>query len=310
MAPPAAAIAALAPGPVPPPVAGAPNGRPVLVALAVPVGNPVGKALEVPVGLAVAVALLVPVGSPVGKPLCVPLGVGEAEHEGEAEAVTEARGEALTEGEDEAEADVLAVAEADGEALAVGAQLVVGDGLHEGLGLAVIDAEALTEAEGEDEALAELLGEADAVAQLAAAAVPPSGPVNATNATEPSRAATPAARPTSPARCSFSQLICRDRRKIVTVPRVVRLVHPGSQVPSHYINAQYPKTPVTATISVIPGEHSTTNSGSIRLQADRPVKRGSPDARLALPPEAPRRRWSPPRAVARGGPPGGGMTGG
>jgi hypothetical protein len=72
---------------------------------------------------------------------------------------------------------------------------------------------------------------------VSAAATPPNGPVNATNATEASRVAAPVARPTSPALCSFSQLICRDRRKIVTIPWVVRLVHPGSQVPSHYINA-------------------------------------------------------------------------
>jgi hypothetical protein len=66
-----------------------------------------------------------------------------------------------------------------------------------------------------------------------ATATPLNGPVKATRPTETSRVTVPAARPTSPARCSFSHLVCRDRRKIVTIPRVVRsdLVHPGSQVP-------------------------------------------------------------------------------
>jgi hypothetical protein len=154
-----------------------------------------------------------------------------------AEAVTDALGDALTEGEEEPDGDVLGVAEAvaDGEALVVGAQLVVGEGLQEGLGLAdaVVVAEALTDGEGEVEALAEVLGVAVAVGEqldVAATAVPPNGPVSAASATEASRTAAPDARPASPILCSFSQL-GRVGRKIVTVPRVVQLLHPGSQVP-------------------------------------------------------------------------------
>jgi hypothetical protein len=96
------------------------------------------------------------------------------------------------------------------------------------------------------------------VAQLdvsAAAATPPNGPVNTTTANEAIRTAAPVARPTSPARCSFSQLICRDRRKTVTNPSVVRLVIKVVRFRGNYINAQHPKWPVTPTITMIPGEH-------------------------------------------------------
>jgi hypothetical protein len=55
-----------------------------------------------------------------------------------------------------------------------------------------------------------------------ATATPPNGPVNASNATETSRVAAPVARPTCPTLCSFSQPLCRDPRKIVTIPWVVR----------------------------------------------------------------------------------------
>jgi hypothetical protein len=73
--------------------------------------------------------------------------------------------------------------------------------------------------------------EAGAQLDVSATATPPNGPVNATSATEATRAAAPVARPTSPILCSFRQLICRDRRKIVTIPWLVRLVHTGSQGP-------------------------------------------------------------------------------
>jgi hypothetical protein len=53
---------------------------------------------------------------------------------------------------------------------------------------------------------------------VTALATPPNGPVNATTATETSNVANPVARPTSPTRCSFSQTLCRDLRKIVTIP--------------------------------------------------------------------------------------------
>jgi hypothetical protein len=71
-----------------------------------------------------------------------------------------------------------------------------------------------------------LVGVAVVVAQLdvLAPATPPSGPVKAANATPASRTTIPAPRPTSPTLCSFSQLLCRDRRKIVTISWVVRLV--------------------------------------------------------------------------------------
>jgi hypothetical protein len=58
-APPAATAAPLTPGPVPPPVAGAPAGRPVLVLPVEPaVGAGVAVEVEVPL-VAVPVALLV-----------------------------------------------------------------------------------------------------------------------------------------------------------------------------------------------------------------------------------------------------------
>jgi len=53
---------------------------------------------------------------------------------------------------------------------------------------------------------------------VSATAAPANGAVNAANASETSSVAAPIARPASPTRCSFSQLICRDRRKIVPVP--------------------------------------------------------------------------------------------
>ena len=64
---PAADASPLAPGPVPPPVAGVPAGKPVLVAPEVPVAAPVGKGLAVPAGLPVPVA--VPVGALVAEPV-------------------------------------------------------------------------------------------------------------------------------------------------------------------------------------------------------------------------------------------------
>src|SRR6185437_9689729 len=109
--------------------------------------------------------------------------------------------------------EVLGLALADG--LELGTQLVVGVGLQ--LEDALAEAVALALAL----ALADALGLADALelgAQLAesATATPPSGPVSTTTATEISRTAAPATRPTSPALCSFPQLTCRGRRKIVT----------------------------------------------------------------------------------------------
>lgn len=182
-APPAAAAVPLAPGPVPPPVAGAPAGR---------VELPVGK------GLAVPLAVPVPVANPVGKLVCVPLTVGEAEHEGDAVAVPVD------------DAVVVAVA------VWVGVQLVVGVEVQEGVAVAVAVAVAVW-------VWAQL--------DMVATAAPADGPVNAIKGIETSRVAAPVARPTSPTRCSFSQLLCRERRTIVTIPWVVRQGHQGSQVP-------------------------------------------------------------------------------
>ncbi|MGH3270168.1 MAG: hypothetical protein ACRDN1_14110 [Trebonia sp.] len=213
MTPPAAATIPLTPGPVPPPVAGAPTGWPVLVAAGVPVETPVGTALAVPVGLLVALAM------PVGKLVCEP--VGEGEHEAEAVALADGDGVAVP--------VVLGVADAvlEGEALVVGVQLVAGDGLQLGLGLAVLLAD------DDGVAVAVVLGVAEAVAVLAGAqldvsatATPPNGPVNAASASETNRVTVPVARPTSPALCSFSQPLCRDRRKIVTIPWVGQLSTP------------------------------------------------------------------------------------
>jgi hypothetical protein len=185
-APPAAAITPSTPDPVPPPVAGALTGRPVLVSV---VGEGVSVAVEVSVAVAVAVA--VPVAVEVLVPVPVAVAVAVAVH------VEEGVGLAL------GEADVLAL----GEALAV----VQGVGVQLGVGLG----EAL--ALGEADVL--VLGEALVVVQLVvvAPATPPNGPVNVAKAIEINRATVPAARPTSPTLCSFSQLLCRDRRKIVTI---------------------------------------------------------------------------------------------
>jgi hypothetical protein len=97
-------------------------------------------------------------------------------------------------------------------------------GLGDVLGLA--DALEVGDALGLGDAL-----EVGAQLDVSAAATPPNGPVKTTTATEISRTAAPAARPASPARCSFSQLIRRDRRKIVTTPWLVKLVRLGSQPP-------------------------------------------------------------------------------
>jgi hypothetical protein len=230
MPPPTAATVPLAPGPVPPPVAGAPFGRPVLVAPEVPVAAPVGKGLDVPFGLAVPVGLPVPVANPVGKLVCEPLGLGEAEHVEEGVALGLGEADVLGLG------DVLAL----GDALGLGDALVLevqaGVGLQLGLGLGEVDVLAETLGLGDALGLGDMLVWGDALEvgvqpDVSAAATPPNGPVNATNATETSRVAVPVARPTSPTLCSFSQLICRDRRKIVTISWIVRLVHQGSQVP-------------------------------------------------------------------------------
>jgi hypothetical protein len=166
------------------------------------------------------------------------VGVPVAEHEGEAIAVAVA----LLDGEGVADALAVAVAVLEGEALVVGVQLVVGEGVQEGLGLAVVvavlEGDALAEAEAEGVAVAVVLGVAVDVALwvgpqlvVVAAATPPHDPANAANAADTIRVASPVARAICPAHCSFSQLRCRDRRKIVTIPWIVRLVHPGSQVP-------------------------------------------------------------------------------
>jgi len=100
-------------------------------------------------------------------------------------------------------AELVAVGEAEHDAVAMGVAVavVVGDGV----------------------AVAAVVGVAVAVAvgahvDVTALATPPNGPVNATTATETSNVANPVARPTSPTRCSFSQTLCRDPRKIVTIP--------------------------------------------------------------------------------------------
>ncbi len=157
-----------------------------------------------------------------------------------AEADVLALGDALALGETLALGDVLAL----GDMLELGVQLVAGVGLQLGFGLADVDVLALADALGLADAL--VLGETLALGDVLvcgdalevgvqpdvpARATPPNGPVNTANAIEASRVAIPVARPTSPVHCSFCQLVCRDRRKIVTIPWVVRLVHPGSQVP-------------------------------------------------------------------------------
>jgi hypothetical protein len=57
-----------------------------------------------------------------------------------------------------------------------------------------------------------------------ATAAPTSGAVSAANASEANWVAAPIARLASPTRCNFSQLTCRDRRKVVPVPLVVSQV--------------------------------------------------------------------------------------
>jgi hypothetical protein len=214
---------------VPPPVDGAPTGRPVDPEVPTPLG----------VGLAVEVGLPVPDAVDEAEADDEPLGVEVAEHEAVgiaealalADALAEAEDEAEDEDEDEADADELGVAEA--EALLVGVQLVVGDGVQDGEGLGELDADALADAEAEADADELGVAEADAVAQLdvAAAATPPHDPANAAIAAETSRVVVPSARPICPAHCSFSQPLCRDRRKIVTFSWVVRFTDQGSQVP-------------------------------------------------------------------------------
>ena len=145
-APPTAAVTPLPPGPVPPPVAGAPTGRPVDPEFPVSLGE--GDALED--------AVWVSLTDGVGELVSVSLGVGLAGQEGVGVGV--------------------AVAVAVLVAVAVPVELQL-----EGV--------------------------------LSAAAAPPS----TANVTETSRVAVPAATPTAPTLCSFSQLLCRDRRKIVTI---------------------------------------------------------------------------------------------
>ena len=184
-APPTAATTPLTPGPVPPPVDGAPTGRPALVDPEVP--TPLG------VGLAVPVGLLVPDAVAVGDPDAEPVGVEVAEQEAVALA------DELAEAEELADADVLGVAEAELEALLVGVQLVEGVGVQEGEGegFAVPDMDGV--AKGEEEAEADELGVAEAVAvaqlDVDAEATPPHDPAKAAIAAETSRVVVPSARP-------------------------------------------------------------------------------------------------------------------
>lgn len=196
--PPAAAISPSAPGPVPPPVAGAPTGA-VLEA----------SGLAVTVGEALADGVLVPVADTVGELVVELLGVAEAEHVAEALALadTEAVADVLADGV--ALGLVLGVAE--GEALVVG-QLVADVALH--VGLALADALAVLPA----------LVLAEAGDDVPATAASPHELASVANAAAISRVAVPAARPTCPAHCSFSQPCGRDRRKILTTPWLVRLV--------------------------------------------------------------------------------------
>jgi hypothetical protein len=166
--------------------------------------------------------------------------VGEGEHVEEGvvlvlgEADVLALADALELGEVLALGDVLGLA----DMLELGVQLVTGVELQLGSGVGEVDALALADALelGETLALGDVLVCGDALElgmqpDVPARATPPNGPVNTANAIEASRVAIPAARPTSPIHCSFCQLVCRDRRKIVTIPWIVKLVHPGSQVP-------------------------------------------------------------------------------
>jgi hypothetical protein len=305
---PAAASVPSTPGPLPPPVDGAPIGRPVPF---VPVPTPVGKGLAVPFAPAVPVPSPLPVANADAEWLVL----GEAEHDGEADA--EAEADALGEADALADADADMLAEGEAEALVVGVQLLDGSGLHDGEG--EVDAELEGEVLALGEVEADALAEAEALAEAlcvgpqvdaAADATPPSGPVKATTATEASSEAAPVARPTSPARCSFSQLICRDRRKIVTNPSVVRFIHSGpyTQVlrfQGNYISAQLPKWPFSSTITMIPGEHCTTNSLPVRCGQFTLVGPDVRAGRSARSAGQPRCRSSP-----RAGVPGGGMTAG
>ena len=203
-APPTAAVTPLAPGPVPPPVAGAPTGRPVDPESPVSLGE--GEALEDEVWLSLT--------DGVGELVSESVGVGLAEQEGVGQAVAVLEGVAVL----EAVAEVEGVAELVPVAVLEAVQLVVGVGLQEGLGVGV----------------AVPVAELDAVAVLVVVAVPvepqlegvsaTAAPPSTADATETSRVAVPTARPTAPTLCSFSQLLCRDRRKIVTIPWEVRVM--------------------------------------------------------------------------------------
>jgi hypothetical protein len=207
-APPAAAAVPSTPGPVPPPVAGAPAGSSVLVAPKLLVAIPVGKEVRVPVGLSVPEAV------PVGKAVCVQLQEEEAEHEGVAVAVEVAVAVAVEVAV--AVAVDVPVAVPVGETLVV-VQLVVGMGVQEGVAVAVVVVVLVAVAVAVDVAVAVAVW-AGVQLDVLATATPPIGPVNAIKGIEISRVAVPIARPTSPALWSFSQLLCRDRRTIVTIP--------------------------------------------------------------------------------------------
>lgn len=191
--PPAAATIPLAPGPMPPPVAGAPTGV-VLVLDADGLGVELGVLVEVGLGVLVAVAVAVPVAEP--------LGLAEAVHDGVAEgvgdAVPDAGVEVEVDGDAEVEVDADAEVEVDADA----------DADVDTAALGVTVAVAVPQLDGT--ATATSLHELASAASVAAI----------------SRVTVPVARPICPAHCSFSQPLCRDRRKVFTVPQVVRLVSP------------------------------------------------------------------------------------
>jgi hypothetical protein len=117
-----------------------------------------------------------------------------------------------------------------------GLKVTVGKGLKVPVGLPIPVADpvgvdvpelvAVGEAEHEGEAVAVAVAVALWVGvqlDVAATAAPPSGPVNATTATETSKVAVPVARPASPTLCSFSQTLFRDSRKVVTIPTITAI---------------------------------------------------------------------------------------
>ncbi len=264
-APPAAASASLTPDPVPPPVPGAPTGKVVLEAEAPVVAASLVEALALADAASDDVSEAAADAEADDELVSEAVGVAEAVHVGVADALSEGEADALSEAEADAEADAEAEAELEGEALLVGVQqgLGVADALSEGEADALSEAEAEAEADAEAEAEAELEGEALEVAQpdVSAAATPPHDPASTANTAEISKVAVPVARPTCPANCSFSQLLCRDRRKIVT-PWIVSFSTPRPRFPVNTKRRNHSLSLITGQ-----GGQSVTHDARLALSA-------------------------------------------